>query len=226
MQEASGHFHRRLPEPAPKFLHLPIILNYYFISHPLFFIPLSNTSGFSGQAGFCSATARLRFRDTFGPTLRLVCRPCRSRKLTDIIYTDVNLLPLGETVRNLPDEEPLIHILTHISGKTCQNGSRVVASDPQCESAQTAVPVPSGRELSLSVRDQEMVEVAGVEPAGGGASTPANKRGAELSAEALTHILTNFTDMDRQMLSQIVERWGDLSDELKRAVLAVLGSGL
>ena len=66
-------------------------------------------------------------------------------------------------VRNLPDEEPLIHILTHISGKTCQNGSRVVASDPQGESAQTAVSVPSGRELSLSVRDQEMVEVAGVE---------------------------------------------------------------
>jgi hypothetical protein len=27
------------------------------------------------------------------------------------------------------------------------------------------------------------------------------------------------------MLSRIVERWGDLSDELKRAVLAVAGSG-
>jgi hypothetical protein len=27
------------------------------------------------------------------------------------------------------------------------------------------------------------------------------------------------------MLSQIVERWGDLSEELKRAVLAVVGSG-
>ena len=71
-----------------------------------------------------------------------------------------------------------------------------------------------------------MVEVAGVEPAGGGASTPVNKRGEELSAEALTHILTNFTDVDRRMLSQIVERWGDLSDELKRAVLAVVGSWL
>jgi len=34
----------------------------------------------------------------------------------------------------------------------------------------------------------------------------------------LTHILTNLTDTDRRMLSQIVERWGDLSDELKRAV--------
>jgi hypothetical protein len=27
------------------------------------------------------------------------------------------------------------------------------------------------------------------------------------------------------MLSQIVERWGDLSDELKRAMLVVVGSG-
>jgi hypothetical protein len=35
--------------------------------------------------------------------------------------------------------------------------------------------------------------------------------------------LTNFTDVDRRMLSQIVERWGDLSEELKRAVLAVVG---
>ena len=90
------------------------------------------------------------------------------RKLTDRIYTDVNLLPLGQAVRNLPAEEPLTDILTEISGKTGQNGSRVVVSDPQGESAQTAVPVPSGRELSLSVRDQKMVEVAGVEPEGVG----------------------------------------------------------
>ena len=71
--------------------------------------------------------------------------------------------------------------------------------------------------------DLKMVEVAGVEPADAGASTPVSKRGAELPPEALTHILTNLTDVDRRMLSQIVERWGGLSDELKRAVLAVVG---
>ena len=64
-----------------------------------------------------------------------------------------------------------------------------------------------------------MVEVAGMKPVGVGESTPSNKQ----NAEALTHILTNFTDEDRQMLSQIVERWGDLSEDLKRAVLAVVG---
>ena len=76
-----------------------------------------------------------------------------------------------------------------------------------------------------SINDLKMVEVAGVEPAGGGASIPVNKQDEELSAEALTHILTNFPDVDRRMLSQIFERWGDLSDELKRVVLRVVGSG-
>jgi hypothetical protein len=58
------------------------------------------------------------------------------------------------------------------------------------------------------------VDVAGIEPAGVGESTPVNKRDEELSPEALTHILTNLADVDRRLLSQIVERWGDLSDEL------------
>ena len=44
------------------------------------------------------------------------------RKLTDKIYTDSNLLPVGEVISNLPDEEPLIEILTEISGKTGQMG--------------------------------------------------------------------------------------------------------
>jgi hypothetical protein len=67
------------------------------------------------------------------------------RKLTDKIYTDSNLLPFGEVVRNLPDEENLIKILT------------------------------------------------------------------------------NLPVSDRRMLTRIVERWGSLSDELKRAVLRVVG---
>jgi hypothetical protein len=67
------------------------------------------------------------------------------RKLTDKIYTDSNLLPTGEVIRKLPDYEPLIKILTEISGT------------------------------------------------------------------------------DRQMLTRIVQRWDSLSDELKEAVLRVVG---
>ena len=66
-----------------------------------------------------------------------------------------------------------------------------------------------------------MVEVAGIEPAGVGGSTPANKRVSVYSPEALIKILTNLTDEDRRMLARIVERWGSLSDELKRAVSRV-----
>ena len=44
-----------------------------------------------------------------------------------------------------------------------------------------------------------------------------------LSPESLTQILTNRPDSDRQMLARIVQRWGRLSDELKRAVLRVVG---
>ncbi len=39
-----------------------------------------------------------------------------ARKLTDKIYIDSNLLPVGEVIRNLPKVEPLTEILTEISG--------------------------------------------------------------------------------------------------------------
>jgi hypothetical protein len=68
-----------------------------------------------------------------------------------------------------------------------------------------------------------LVEVAGIEPAGIGEGTPANKRDSAHSKEALIKILTNLPDSDRRMLSQIVETWGSLSEELKRAVLRVVG---
>jgi hypothetical protein len=68
-----------------------------------------------------------------------------------------------------------------------------------------------------------LVEVAGIEPAGGGDSIPANKRDSAHSPEALIKILTNLPDSDRRMLERIVERWSDLSDELRKAVLRVVG---
>ena len=39
----------------------------------------------------------------------------------------------------------------------------------------------------------------------------------------LTEILTEISGTDRQMLTQIVERWASISDELKQAVLRVVG---
>ena len=44
----------------------------------------------------------------------------------------------------------------------------------------------------------------------------------EFSKEQWTQIWTQISDEDRQQLSQIVQRWGSLSDELKRAVLRII----
>ena len=83
----------------------------------------------------------------------------------------------------------------------------------------------SGLRLSISLSNdsETLVEVAGIEPAGAGESTPLNKRDSAHSKEALIKILTNLPDSDRQMLTRIVERWGSLSEELKRAILRVVG---
>ena len=65
--------------------------------------------------------------------------------------------------------------------------------------------------------------MAGIEPETPCAETLVNMQDSEFSVEALTEILTEISGTDRQMLSQIVQRWGTLSDDLKSAVLRVMG---
>ena len=91
--------------------------------------------------------------------------------------------------------------------------------------AESVLGQASGLRLSISpINDSEtLVEVAGIEPAREGDSTPANKWVSVYSPEALIKILTNLTNEDRRMLARIVERWGNLSEELKEAVLRVVG---
>ena len=66
------------------------------------------------------------------------------------------------------------------------------------------------------------MEVAGIEPETPCAETPVTMQDSEFSVEALTEILTEISGTDRQMLAKIVQRWGSLSDELKRAVLRII----
>jgi len=66
------------------------------------------------------------------------------------------------------------------------------------------------------------VEVAGIEPETPYPETSVTMQDSDFSVEALTEILTEISGADRQMLSQIVERWGSFSEELKRAALRVL----
>ena len=87
------------------------------------------------------------------------------RKLTDKIYTDSNLLPVGEVIRNLPDEEPLIEILTEISGKTGQNGSNSVKTGLVKTEPRNRLEPPSVQGLVTKRVFETLVEVAGIEPA-------------------------------------------------------------
>ena len=70
---------------------------------------------------------------------------------------------------------------------------------------------------------ETLVEVAGIEPETPCPQNPVTMQDSEFSVEALTEILTEISGTDRQMLTQIVQRWGSLSDELRRAVLRVVG---
>ena len=70
---------------------------------------------------------------------------------------------------------------------------------------------------------ETLVEVAGIEPETPCAKTSVTMQDSDFSVEALTEILTEISGTDRQMLTRIVQRWGDLSDELKEAVLRVVG---
>ena len=119
----------------------------------------------------------------------------------------------------------LIEILTEISGISGQNGSNSVKNSLfKTEPRNRLEPAFLKGKLPKGV-SETLVEVAGIEPAGAVGSTPASKRDSAHSPEALIKILTNLTDEDRQLLTRIVERWGTTSDELKRAVLRVVGDG-
>ena len=98
------------------------------------------------------------------------------RKLTDKLYTDTNLLPTAQVVRNLHEDENLIKILTNISGKMGQNGSRVGEIEPLEKAAKTALHAASRLELSQSGDSETLVEVAGIEPASRNLSDPASTR--------------------------------------------------
>ena len=79
-------------------------------------------------------------------------------------------------VRNLPDEENLIKILTNISGKTCRLGSQVGEIEPLEKAAQTALHAASRLRLSQSGDSETLVEVAGIEPASRNTSDPVSTR--------------------------------------------------
>lgn len=65
--------------------------------------------------------------------------------------------------------------------------------------------------------------MAGVEPDTICAGSLLSIENSVFPPKALIEILTEFSGADPQMLTRIVERWGSLSKEIKKAVLRVVG---
>ena len=69
---------------------------------------------------------------------------------------------------------------------------------------------------------ETLVEVAEIEPETPCAESPVSIKDSDFSPESLTEILTEISGPDRQMLTQVVQRWSSLSEEIKKAVLRVV----
>jgi len=145
------------------------------------------------------------------------------RRLTDQVYLDSSLLALQESMRSIDGYQKWTHIWTHISGKTGHMASRVGETGEEGEIAGSPLIVGSRRSLAQSDEDCEWRDRRDSNPKSSDAQSQSEKGIPPLSPEALTQILTHFSGKDRQMLTQIVKRWGNLSDEMKRAVLRVVG---
>ena len=126
-------------------------------------------------------------------------------------------------MRSIEGFEPLTQILTHFSGKTFHLGSQVGETVEKGEIIGTPFSVGSGRSLTQSDEICEWRDRRDSNPKLDNAQYQSEKGIPPLRPEALTQILTHFSGKDRQMLTQIVQRWGNLSDEIKRAVLRVVG---
>ena len=145
------------------------------------------------------------------------------RRLTDQVYLDSSLLPLQESMRSIDGYQKWTHIWTHISGERGHMASRVGETGESGEIAGTPLKVGSRHSLTQSDEDCEWRDRRDSNPKSSSNQVFDNHELKDFTKEQWTQIWTHFSGEDRQMLARIVQRWGSLSDELKRAVLRVVG---
>ena len=110
-----------------------------------------------------------------------------------------------------------------IPGERRQRESRVGETGEEGEIAGTRLIVGSRCSLTQSVEDCEWRDRRDSNPKSICSQVVDNHELKELTKEQWTQIWTHISVEDRQILTRIVERWGSLSDELKQAVLRVVG---
>jgi len=105
-----------------------------------------------------------------------------------------------------------------IPGERRQRETRVGETG---EIAGTRLKVGSRRSLTQSIEDCEWRDRRDSNPKSSSDQVVDNHELKDFTKDQWTQIWTHFSGEDRQMLTQIVERWGSLSKELKRAVWAI-----
>ena len=101
--------------------------------------------------------------------------------------------------------------------------SRVGETGEEGEIAGTPLKVGSRRSLTQSDEDCEWRDRRDSNPKSSSSQIVDNHGLKDFTKEQWTQIWTHFSGEDRQILTRIVQRWGSLSKELKRAVLRVVG---
>jgi len=145
------------------------------------------------------------------------------RRLTDQVYLDTSLLPLQECMRSIDGFGEWTQIWTQIPGETCPLASQTGETGEAGEIAGTPLTVGSGRSLTQPDERLRWRDRRDSNPKSSDVQSQSEKGIPPFTKEQWTQMWTHFSDEDRQQLSQIVKRWGSLSDELKRAVLRVVG---
>ena len=108
-----------------------------------------------------------------------------------------------------------------IPGERRQRESRVGETGEEGEIAGTRLIVGSRCSSTQSVEDCEWRDRRDSNPKSSSDQVVDNHELKDFTKDQWTQIWTHISGEDRQMLTQIVERWGSLSKELKRAVWAI-----
>ena len=101
--------------------------------------------------------------------------------------------------------------------------SRVGEVGEEGEIAGSPLTVGFGHSLTQSHEMCEWRDRRDSNPKSNDAQSQSEKGVPPFRSEVLTQILTHVSGKDRQMMTQVVKRWGSLSDELRRAFLSVVG---
>lgn len=145
-------------------------------------------------------------------------------KLTAKVYTDETQLPIYDAIKVLPRLLGYTQIRAQISGAAGQNVAQTDAATEEEKSEKTPVNGGSCRTLALSDGVQEMERAKGFEPSTLKLQTVQPQCVTQLSDWGYTQIRAQDSGLVNGELAEVVQAWPSLSQPLKAAILAIVGT--